>query len=369
MLNSGKKYSELQKLYRQSIHKCELCLSSDFQIFQQNGRIGAPGEYGRLKITICKRCGFKMQNPRFPDDFYETYYQHLYREVAFGSLSPSDVYISQQKVRGQNVGAWYESHFGSIGTMLDHGCASGGTMLGWLEKGWTCKGLDPHKPSVEAGIKMGLDIEIGTGESLPFDDSSFDLVLSLGSLEHSYNLKKSLAEIHRTLRANGHLVIRWRSNVIFGSPLEYYNHNHYRFFTPQTLELALKIFGFNVIQTTDEKLEGWDSYSYLIASKIDINDIPSANDMISKGAGDNFDLELQKLDEARINYYARCQSQVASRKKLPVVLPKNFNAESLRKHFGDTQIGFLGGDADMVLERILLEAERYIEEYKNGRVI
>ena len=191
----------------------ELCLSSDLQIFQQNGRIGAPGEYGRLEITICKMCGFKMQNPRFPDDFYETYYQHLYREVAFGSLSPSDVYISQQKARGQNVRAWYESHFGSSGTMLDHGCASGGTMLGWLEKGWNCKGLDPHKPSVEAGIKMGLDIKIGTGESLPFNDSSFDLVLSLGSLEHSYNLKKSLAEIHRTLKANGHLVIRWRSTL------------------------------------------------------------------------------------------------------------------------------------------------------------
>ena len=44
---------------------------------------------------------------------------------------------------------------GSSGTMLDHGCASGGTMLGWLEKGWNCKGLDPHKPSVEAGIKNG----------------------------------------------------------------------------------------------------------------------------------------------------------------------------------------------------------------------
>ena len=62
---------------------------------------------------------------------------------------------------------------------------------------------------------MGLDIKIGTGESLPFNDSSFDLVLSLGSLEHSYNLKKSLAEIHRTLKANGHLVIRWRSSYFW----------------------------------------------------------------------------------------------------------------------------------------------------------
>ena len=97
--------------------------------------------------------------------------------------------------------------------------------------------------------------------------------------------------------------------------------------------------------------------------------MPSANDLISEGAGDNFNLELQKLDKIRTNYYSRCQSQVAARKKLPVILPKNFNAESLRKHFGDTQIGFLGGDEDIVLERILLEANRYIEEYENGRVI
>ena len=79
--------------------------------------------------------------------------------------------------------------------MLDHGCASGSTMIPWLKKGWDAHGIDPHKPSVNLGKKNNLKIQLASGEKLPFNKHSFDVVLSLGSLEHSYDIRATLKEI------------------------------------------------------------------------------------------------------------------------------------------------------------------------------
>lgn len=367
-MEATNKYEVLKQAYTLSMQSCELCLSEELSSFQKYGRVGAPGEYGDLHITICKNCGYKMQNPRYPDAFYEAYYYHLYREVAFGDLKPSDTYIAEQNVRGDGVRRWFSQHVKNQGKMLDHGCASGGTMLSWMENGWKCMGLDPHKPSVDAGIEMGFDITVGAGESMPFDDHSFDLVLSLGSLEHTYNLGKSLHEIHRSLRPGGHLLIRWRSNVVFGSPLEYFNHNHYRFFTPNTLKLALHQYGFDPIYTTDEKLEGWDSYSYLLAVKNQSANRPSIKDMLADGFGDEYQSELDSISKTRTDYYHRCKAHILSADSFHKTESKDYKLEDLRRHFENTQLGFLGGDVETSLSRSLMEANRYVEEFDSGLV-
>ena len=41
---------------------------------------------------------------------------------------------------------------------------------------------------------------------LPFDDNSFDLIMSFYSLEHIYPLDKYLEELNRVLRKNGRLI-------------------------------------------------------------------------------------------------------------------------------------------------------------------
>ena len=74
-----------------------------------------------MPITICGRCGFKMQNPRFEDQFYIDYYDELYRAVAFGATKPSPEYVEQQKQRGAGVLAWVNEHGVQPGVMLDHG--------------------------------------------------------------------------------------------------------------------------------------------------------------------------------------------------------------------------------------------------------
>ncbi len=304
-----------------------------------------------------------MQNPRFEDAFYKNYYEELYRDIAFGDLAPSERYIEQQAERGDGVRLWVKANnINSPGKVLDHGCASGATMKSWEDSGWECSGIDPHRPSVQLGCKLGFNVTEASGESLPFRENYFNLVLSLGSLEHVYDLEKSMDEIYRVLIEDGHLIIRWRTNKIFGSPLEYYNHNHYRFFTPNTLRLLLKKHGFIVNSTTEKKLEGWDSYEYLIAQK----KLGSAQKYIDWSCGDDAHAELNGLIEIRNKYYKRCKQFVA--------LHREFNGDAVkiiaaiqdesRKFYW----GFLGGDDSERVKRSFDEAKQYIECYESQKV-
>ena len=360
-----KSYSDLQKKFEKIHRNCELCGSSKSKIFQRIGRSEDPGTYGDVGITICLNCGHKMLNPRFEDNFYKAYYDEMYREVAFGDITPSDLYIEQQKKRGAGVLSFIKKNKISCGKMLDHGCASGCTMIPWIEENWNCYGIDPHRPSVEMGKRLGLNIKIASGEKLPFKDGTFKLVLSLGSLEHSYDFEASMKEIYRVLEKNGFMMIRWRSNEIFGSPLEYYNHNHYRFFTPETWKIALKKFGFQIVKKTSIKLEGWQSYSYLLVKKI--NKLPSTkeiNNFISKTNLNNSKIELNKIVDLRKSYFDRSQMFINIYKENNGDYYKIMHSIKSKKLFWF----FLGGEPQEILKRSYMEAKKYVSLFKKEKI-
>lgn len=356
----------LKEKYQKVLVPCEICGSEHMHLFQQYGRTAEPGVYGDMPTTICNNCGFKMQNPRFEDNFYIEYYEAMYRAVAFGAEKPSDEYIAQQKDRGRKVLEFMKHNDKTVkpGKMLDHGCASGATMLGWQDDGWDVYGIDPHRPSVEEAKLMELDVRVGAGEDLPFEDNEFDLVLSLGSTEHSYNLELTMREMNRVLKVGGKLIIRWRSNDIFGSPLEYYNHNHYRFFTRNSWVLCLKRYGFSTDLMTDERVEGWDSYEYIIATKTGLV-IKELNGFLDGETIDNTQEELKKIVDIRNGYYERCKRFIDLHAQYGHKLEELITRV---RAYPDLKWGWLGGEPAEVVARSLKEAQLYIIEYEADRV-
>ena len=361
-MNSLRKYELLKKKYKKINKSCEICSNTQKQKIQSIGRVARPGDYGELKIYICKNCGYKFQNPSYPDKFFKEYYEILYRQVAFDGKEPSTIYLSEQKKRGYGVFNWInklEKVNFKRKVLLDHGCASGVTMDCWKKAKWKTFGVDPHVPSVKLARKLGYDVNVGLGEKLPFPDKSFSLVISLGSLEHSYNLNRSLKEIRRVLDNDGYLFVRWRSDKIFGSPLEYYNHNHYRFFTNKTWRLVLKKYGFNILSKTKDRLEGWDSYEYFIAKKKKI-DIPDFSKI-------NFDYkkEIALLKKIRKKYYFNSKKFID--------LYNNYkDCEDFFSRLQNTTLknnwGFLGSKPKEKIKRSLMEAKLYIKKYESGEV-
>ena len=250
------------------LHKCEICNSKLFSQFQNYGKVGLTTEYGKISIRICLNCSFIMINPRYTKKFYVNYYKKKYGKKSLGNKEITKEYIRSQIKRGHKVYNFFHKFLKKKGSILDHGSGAGYTMVPWIKNGWKSIGIDPYKTAVNKSKELeNLDVKQAFGEKLPFKKDYFDLVVSLGSLEHSYNLKLSMNEINRVLKNNGLLIIRWRSNKLFGSPLEYYNHSHNRYFSRVTWKLLLQYYNFKIIKFFNEKVENYEGWEYILAKK------------------------------------------------------------------------------------------------------
>ncbi|MEL7012077.1 MAG: bifunctional 2-polyprenyl-6-hydroxyphenol methylase/3-demethylubiquinol 3-O-methyltransferase UbiG [Pseudomonadota bacterium] len=105
---------------------------------------------------------------------------------------------------------WFDRHFDWAGKrVLDLGCAGGFMAEALAEKGATVTGIDPAAQAIEAArvhaAKTGYDItyDVGVGESLPYEDASFDAVVCVDVLEHVADLDQVLREVERVLAPGG----------------------------------------------------------------------------------------------------------------------------------------------------------------------
>jgi len=107
---------------------------------------------------------------------------------------------------GDQLEAIVRSHVTPSSRVLDLGCGRGGVVeLFWREVELAA-GLDPDSPSLTDHRAPGMPVIRGVGESLPFVDESFDLIVCLWVLEHLNNPGATLREVRRVLRPGGHFV-------------------------------------------------------------------------------------------------------------------------------------------------------------------
>lgn len=106
--------------------------------------------------------------------------------------------------------AWFDRHIDWRNkAVLDLGCAGGFMAEALAARGAQVTGIDPATDAIEAARTHartgGLQIayEVGVGEALPYDTSSFDAVVCVDVLEHVTDLHKVLSEVFRTLRPGG----------------------------------------------------------------------------------------------------------------------------------------------------------------------
>ncbi|OYU18831.1 MAG: 3-demethylubiquinone-9 3-O-methyltransferase [Rhodobacteraceae bacterium PARR1] len=106
--------------------------------------------------------------------------------------------------------AWFDRHIDWQGRdVLDLGCAGGFMAEALAKRGAQVTGIDPAADAINAaraharagGLRIGYDV--GVGESLPYDDASFDAVVCVDVLEHVADLDRVLSEVARTLRPGG----------------------------------------------------------------------------------------------------------------------------------------------------------------------
>jgi SAM-dependent methyltransferase len=93
--------------------------------------------------------------------------------------------------------------------LLDVACGDGGFLEIAVRQGVEGHGIDLSQVAITRAAENvpRADLRVGDGENLPYDDSSFDVVTCLGSLEHFPSPERGAAEIARVLRPTGRAVV------------------------------------------------------------------------------------------------------------------------------------------------------------------
>lgn len=155
-----------------------------------------------------------------------------YPEVMKGGLEENPHYTSRI------APIYYEIRDGA--KVLDIGC-NNGEFLKLLKDKKECKvyGVDLSEIAVKEAVSKGLNVQIGSGENLPFPDKTFDYVCLMEVIAHVLNPDKVISEIRRVLKKDG---------VLLGSTphknLEDYigddRRLHRRYYTQSDLTLLLR---------------------------------------------------------------------------------------------------------------------------------
>ena len=144
------------------------------------------------------------------------------------------------------------------GRLLDWGCGYGQMSYLLRNRGfevvsYTIEAEEPS-PSNLFLREQGLDVVCGEDPvRLPFEDESFDLVLSCGVLEHVEDESGSLAEIQRILRPAGLFIVMMLPNE--WSYAEFIARNifrasdHDRLYSIAKMRRLLSLFGFQAVET------------------------------------------------------------------------------------------------------------------------
>ncbi len=92
------------------------------------------------------------------------------------------------------------------GRLLDVGCGGGAHMVEFAERRWTTTGVDVSEEQLALARERGCDVALAPAEHLPFDDESFDAVVSMWTHTDVDDFPTAVSEMARVLKASGTLV-------------------------------------------------------------------------------------------------------------------------------------------------------------------
>ena len=138
--------------------------------------------------------------------------------------------------------------------VLDIGCSVGCTVEAAKRRGWDAYGVDVSDDAVNYCRKRGLSCFHTNGLKLPFEDQSFDAVVSWHVIEHVADVHESIEEWRRVLKPNGVLVMETpdasspKVRRLGASYTKFWAPEHTYTFTPDNLRRIVEPIGFQSLR-------------------------------------------------------------------------------------------------------------------------
>ena len=92
------------------------------------------------------------------------------------------------------------------GRLLDVGCGTGAHTVALAARGWTVTGVDVSEHMLRLARERGVDAVHADATALPFEDASFDAVVSIWTHTDIDDFRAAVREIARVLRAGAPFV-------------------------------------------------------------------------------------------------------------------------------------------------------------------
>ncbi|MCA1709070.1 MAG: class I SAM-dependent methyltransferase, partial [Actinobacteria bacterium] len=170
--------------------RCLVCGSPDLAALQG---------YERCYLTRCEACRFvfvsRVPTPKELDEHYSLTYRE--NEQGYEWLSP---------VTSKRFDEWLEMmapYRGERSRILDVGCGVGHFLVHAQQRGWEAHGTEYPEYAVEICRRHGIEMHAGPLRPENYEPESFDVVTSLGVIEHINNPLDEVRKIHALLRPGG----------------------------------------------------------------------------------------------------------------------------------------------------------------------
>ena len=199
------------------------------------------------QIVECRHCELVYASPRWPtDDVLNAYTavqdktylaERLGRELTFRRHLRS-----MERIIGPAEGR----------ALLDVGAYIGVFVEAAAAAGWQAHGVEPSQWAAAEAQRLGLDVQVGTLETLDLPAQSFDVVTLWDVIEHLADPAVELDRSRRVLRPGGWLVVHTMDidapiARLMGRRWPWLMDMHLYYFSQQTLRRMLTEHGFEVV--------------------------------------------------------------------------------------------------------------------------
>lgn len=189
----------------QTVAQCPLCAARELHTFLT--AVDHTVSHQPFEIRRCGTCGFCFTSPRPEPAEIGAYYQSA-DYISHSNTSASLQDKLYQRVRRRALRGKHKliHHYTSHGAVLDLGCGTG-EFLGYLkQRGYKTQGIEPSALArAQAEQRHGLVVSASLEELAP--SPMFDVITLWHVLEHVYDVRHTLHELHRRAVPGALLVI------------------------------------------------------------------------------------------------------------------------------------------------------------------
>jgi len=225
---------------------CPLCRAGDGELLAQVAQDVCG--VGRISFGVraCAGCGMILQAPMTDPAAIETQYR------AFSNYTFTLPDQPPLQPPGRRIIAALEAAGARPGRAFDVGAATGDFLWHLRERGWAVAGCDPSPNAAAAGRqRYGIEIRVGTEQSLLGRQSGLSLVTFSHVLEHLADPVASLIRAHGALADEGRLAFEFPCFTdVDAMPPGVFMMEHLNYFTRRTTEQLLARAGFEPLSMT-----------------------------------------------------------------------------------------------------------------------